>query len=48
MRSSKSSADVASEPYEARGDDANGTTCSKEKIFNANLCSQNWWRYRGC
>ena len=45
MIAQKSSADVAREPPRARVDDANGTTCSREKTFNANLCSENWWRY---
>ena len=46
MTAQQHSVDVASEPPRARVDDANGTTCSREKIFNANLCSQNWWRYK--
>ena len=37
----QSSVGVASEPYAARVDDANGTTCLKEKVFNAILCSKN-------
>ena len=46
MTAQQHSVDVASEPPRARVDDANGTTCSREKTFNANLCSENWWRYR--
>lgn len=45
MRAKRSSEDAASEPDIARGDDANETLFSMEKRFNANLCSQNWWRY---
>jgi hypothetical protein len=45
MRVKKHSEDVATEPYIARGDDANGMKCLRKKDFKANLCSQNWWRY---
>lgn len=42
MRNNESSVDVASEPDIARVDNANGSAGSREKTFNANLCSQNW------
>lgn len=48
MRAKKRSEDVATEPYIARVDDANGTKCFRKKDFKANLCSQNWWRYKPC
>jgi hypothetical protein len=45
MSRTRGSEDVASEPYAARVDDANGPRKSKDEKINANLCSQNWWRY---
>jgi len=46
MKLRESSEDVATEPYVARGDDANGTKCFDKKKLSAILCFKNWWRYK--
>ncbi len=46
MGAKKHSEDVATEPYIARGDDANGMKCFRKKDLTANSCLQNWWRYK--
>ena len=40
MRRHQPSEDVATEPYAARGDDASGTFCLREKLFKRNFVLQ--------
>ncbi len=40
MRGSKPSEDIASEPYAARGDDANESFCSMQETFKRNFVLQ--------